>query len=93
MIALGSINTDSHLTPISRPIPECLKPPNGARGSCASVLTCTRPTWIRAAVAILSEHAFFYFAYDRLCQVGRRFLPGFYSEEGLLAFIDFVRAG
>lgn len=29
--------------PISRPSPECLKPPNGARGSCASVLISTRP--------------------------------------------------
>jgi Beta protein len=49
--ACGSRKASSPNVPYSRPIPDCLKPPNGAAGSCASVLTRTRPASIRDATS------------------------------------------
>ena len=38
-------------TPYSRPTPDCLNPPNGAKGSCCSVLIITRPACSLVATA------------------------------------------
>ena len=43
MIAFGSRNSCNPKIPPSRPIPDCLKPPNGASGSWLNVLIRTRP--------------------------------------------------
>src|SRR5882757_4880765 len=43
MIAFGSRNSLKPKMPPSRPIPDCLKPPNGASGSWLRVLISTRP--------------------------------------------------
>jgi hypothetical protein len=42
----GSKYASMPKAPFSRPRPDCLKPPNGAFGSLASVLTSTRPATI-----------------------------------------------
>jgi hypothetical protein len=36
---------------VSRPMPDCLYPPNGASGSCGAPLITTRPDCSRAAMA------------------------------------------
>jgi hypothetical protein len=41
--ARGSRNASRPNVPYSRPIPDCLKPPNGASGSCGAPLMTTRP--------------------------------------------------
>lgn len=38
-------------TPYSRPTPDCLNPPKGAKGSCCSVLIITRPACSLVATA------------------------------------------
>jgi hypothetical protein len=42
-IARGSRNASRPNVPYSRPMPDCLKPPNGASGSCGAPLMTTRP--------------------------------------------------
>ena len=41
--ARGSRNASRPNAPNSRPMPDCLKPPNGASGSCGASLMTTRP--------------------------------------------------
>src|SRR5690606_10978640 len=49
-MARGSSMPSSPKAPISLPIPDCLKPPKGARGSCGAPLMTTRPAISLAAM-------------------------------------------
>lgn len=53
MTAFGSRNASRPNTPYSRPIPDCLKPPKGASGSCGAPFMTTRPLSSRSASACM----------------------------------------